>query len=213
MITIDWQPMPPHKANATDASTASSQEPRYYPRINNSRTVKADELFKLASQEAGNIFSHGELQAAFCHVINALATQLQSGNNVEIPDLGTFRLQIEADKDMHLHDLNSTHHVHVRGTSFVPSRSFMSQIGEVPFKWQPSGLPSVHLTDSQILERLSQWFDSHDTIKRKELSQLTNLKQTATHSLILRLISEGTLIRSGRGKNTTYTLSRRNTAT
>ena len=203
-ISIDWQPMPPQHSNPNESAPA---EELFYPRINHSSLVRSDELFEQAAE--GTVFSRGEIGAAFYNLVRAVARQLSQGNTVSLDELGTFRLRIVADKDMHRSELTHTSHVRVGGLTFAPSPDLLSLIGRPDFKWQPTGLPLFRLTDDQIRERLTEWFTTHDAIKCKELSQLIMLKQTATTSLINRLIKEGFLQKSGKGKNTMYHLSRR----
>lgn len=204
MITIDWQLMPPHNLDDTGHPDSKSNLELFYPRITGSRTVSCDELFALASHGSGCTFHRGELSSALYHIVRAIVQQLQQGNAVELPDLGTFRLQIKADKDMHRDELSHTDHIRCKGVAFKPSPQLLSQLYDLHFKWQPTGSPSSHPTDEQVLAVLHHWFATHDSIKCKELSSLLHLKQTSTQQRINRLLSDGILHKSGSGKNTHY---------
>lgn len=204
MITIDWQLMPPHNLDDTGHPDSTSSPELFYPRITGSRTVSCDELFALASHGSGCVFHRGELSSALYHIVRAIVQQLQQGNAVELPDLGTLRLQIEADKDMHRDELSHTGHIRCKGVAFKPSAQLLSQLDDLHFKWLPTGSPSSHPTDEQVLAVLHHWFATHDSIKCKELSSLLHLKQTATQQRINRLLSDGILHKSGSGKNTHY---------
>lgn len=205
MITIDWLPMPPKNINKEGDDTATNNAPRYYPRINHSQTLSDEDLFKYAESQ-NKRWDDYILRAAFDIVSEALAKQLCQGNAVSFPNLGTFRLQITTDQEVTASKRTQTKHVHITGIHFTPSKEFLIDIGTPQFRWQPDSPSASHPTDAQIMQKITEWFRSHDTITRQEISTLLSIKRTAATSLINRLIKQGHFTKSGSGHNTNYTL-------
>lgn len=184
----------------------------YFPRITRSRRISTSQLLRLASHRTP--FDRATLGAALGHIVDALVEQLQQGNSVSLGELGTFGLQIGIDKPLRLSELlqpGSSAQVRVKGIRYVPSSDILALVGSPQFTWQPT-LPlttcTARPTDEQALSVLTAWFECHDTIKCKDISALFCLKPTASNTLVRHLLSTGILIKSGRGKNTVYTLNK-----
>lgn len=210
MINIDWQLVPPQNIKS-DSLNEDQSEMTYFPRITHSRHISTKQLLKQASVRTP--FDRATLGAALGHIVDALVEQLRQGNTVSLDELGTFGLQIATDKPLRSQEIREPGHVEVRGVRYTPSPDLLSLVGHPQFVWTPTmplSAGSHHPTDEQILETLSAWFTSHDSVKCKDISALFNLKPTAANALMNHLLHSGVLVKSGKGKNTVYLLNDRN---
>ena len=168
-------------------------------------TVDAVE-FQSSSLRLPSILPKAELLAALSTLQRVMVHELEKGNAVSLPGIGTFRLSLKGGlevKDGNYHGKD----VRVEGLQFRPDSELLAEVrgfevDQVPYGWE------FHTEDSEVETRLAELFASKTHITHKDVS--VAFEQTLTRSrvtsLLNRLVKEGRLVRDGKGAQTRYRL-------
>lgn len=166
-------------------------------------TVDAVE-FQSSSTRLPSVLPKAELQAALSTLARVLAHELEKGNAVTLPGIGTFRLSLKGSlevKDGNYHGKD----VRVEGILFRPDRDLLAEVRsfeveQVPFGW------NINAEEPEVEARLAELFASKNVITHKDVAAA--FKQTLTRNrvtlLLNRLVAEGRLVREGKGAQTHY---------
>lgn len=166
-------------------------------------TVDAVE-FQSSSTRLPSVLPKAELQAALSTLGRVMAHELEKGNAVTLPGIGTFRLSLKGSlevKDSNYHGKD----VRVEGIQFRPDRDLLAEVrsfevDQVPFGW------NINAEESEVEARLAELFASKNAITHKDVAAAFG--QTLTRNrvtlLLNRLVAEGRLVREGKGAQTHY---------
>lgn len=158
-----------------------------------------DSEFRLSST-----LSRGELTSALSVIQEVMVHELEKGNAVSLPYIGTFRLSLKGGievKKGHYHGRD----VRVDDLLFRPNSELLGKVRSIKVNQVPYG-QAFHIEDDDMEERLTALFAQQSTITHMDVSYA--FEQTLTRSrisaLLRRLVGEGRLIRVGRGAQTRY---------
>ena len=147
-----------------------------------------------------------ELMAALSTLQRVMVHELEKGNAVTLPGIGTFRLSLKGSievKDGNYHGKD----VRVEGLQFRPDSELLAEVrgfevDQVPYGWK------FDAEESEVEARLAGLFAGKTYITHKDVS--VAFEQTLTRSrvtnLLGRLVQEGRLVREGKGAQTQYRL-------
>ena len=173
------------------------------PRLEHRQTVDAVE-FQDGDFRLPSMLQKGELISALEVLHRVMVHEMEKGNAVQLPGLGTFRLSVKGDievKDGYLHGKN----VHVDGLLFEPDRKLLSEVCDIEVNQVPHG-QMIHAQGDEVEQRLAALFAEQDTITNQDVYHAFGLLLTRRRvtSLLSRLVREGKLIREGSGSQTRY---------
>ena len=185
------------------ATPAEGGEIRLQPRLEKRPTVNAVR-FQRSEFRLNSSISAGELEHALCDLQRVMLHEMEKGNAVSLPGIGTFRLSLKGEievKDGCYHGRD----VRVAGINFLPDRDLLSKalafsVNQVPFG------QAFDTEEADIDQRLTALFADHDTVTHKDVRfafEWTLTPHRVT-SLLQRLVREGRLIREGSGCQTRY---------
>lgn len=185
------------------ATPAEGGEIRLQPRLEKRPTVNAIE-FQRSSSRLNSSISSGELVHALGDLQRIMLHEMEKGNAVNLPGIGTFRLSLKGEievKDGYYHGRD----VHVAGINFQPDRELLSEVQKFKVSQVPFG-QAFHTEEDDINERFTALFADHETITHKNVRYAFELTLTPhrVSSLLQRLVREGRLIRIGDGCQTRY---------
>lgn len=179
---------------------------RLRPQLECPTVVDAVE-FQSSSLRLPSVMPKAELMAALSTLQRVMIHELEKGNAVTLPGIGTFRLSLKGGievKEGNYHGKD----VRVEGLQFRPDSELLSEVrgfevDQVPYGW------AFQTETSEIETRLAELFASKTRITHKDVSIV--FEQTLTRSritsLLNRLVKEGRLVREGKGAQTLYRLA------
>ena len=162
--------------------------------------------FQSSNGRLPSVLPKAELQAALSTLQRVMVHELEKGNAVTLPGIGTFRLSLKGGievKDGNYHGKD----VRVEGLQFRPDSELLAEVrafevDQVPYGWK------FNAEESEVEARLAELFASKTYITHKDVS--VAFEQTLTRSrvtsLLKRLVKEGRLVREGKGAQTQYRL-------
>lgn len=195
-INIEWQVKPPTKGNEKEGKS------KMFPRIINSEVVCEQRLAELMT--AHGSLSRGNAKAALTDLAEVMAELLREGKTIEIPMLGSFKLSIGADAEIHPDSSRRMHNIVVRGVNFLPDKQLMDAIGHPTFQWKPTTGVAIAPTVSQLIPQLNNYFQKHDSITSAEFEHLFRLKRTTAYKRLKELTEKGVIEAVGSGRETRY---------
>ena len=163
--------------------------------------------FQSSSGRLPSVLPKAELQAALSTLQRVMVHELEKGNAVTLPGIGTFRLSLKGSievKDGNYHGKD----VRVDSIQFRPDSDLLAEVrgfevDQVPYGWK------FNAEESEVEARLAELFASKTYITHKDVS--VAFEQTLTRSrvtsLLRRLVREGRLVRDGKGAQTRYRLA------
>jgi hypothetical protein len=146
----------------------------------------------------------GELIAALSVLQDVMVHELEKGNAVTLPYIGTFRLSLKGGievKNGYYHGRN----VRVDDLLFRPNSELLGKDRSIKVNQVPYG-QAFHIEDDDMEKRLTALFAQQSTITHMDVSYAfgQTLTRSRISALLRRLVGEGRLIRVGRGAQTRY---------
>ena len=173
-----------------------------FPHITDSDTVGKNELAELMASHGS--LSRGNAKTALEDLAEVMATLLREGKTINLPQLGSFKLSIGTDAEIHPDSNRRMQSIVVKGVNFQPAQEFMDAIGKPSFQWKPTTGVVIAPTAAQIVPRLAKYFQTHDSITRAEFECTFGLKRTTAYSRLKELEEMGVIQTVGHGKETIY---------
>lgn len=195
-INIEWQVKPPTKGNEKE------EKPKMFPRITDSEIVNEQQLAELMA--AHGSLSRGNAKAALNDLAEVMAELLGEGKTIDIPMLGSFKLSIGTDAEIHPDSGRRMQSIVVRGVNFQPDKQLMEAIGTPAFQWKPTTGVAIAPTASQLIPQLNDYFQKHDSITRAEFEHMFRLKRTTAYKRLKELIDKGVIEAVGSGRERKY---------
>ena len=192
-INIEWQVKPPSK---------HEDKPQMFPRITDSEIVSEQQLAELMASHGS--LSRGNAKTALEDLAEVMATLLREGKTINLPQLGSFKLSIGTDAEIHPDSDRRMKSIVVKGVNFQPAQEFMDAIGKPSFQWKPTTGVAIAPSADQIVPRLAKYFQTHDSITRAEFERTFGLKRTTAYSRLKELEEMGVILTVGHGKDTVY---------
>ena len=192
-INIEWQVKPPSK---------HEEKPQMFPHITDSDTVGKNELAELMASHGS--LSRGNAKTALEDLAEVMATLLREGKTINLPQLGSFKLSIGTDAEIHPDSNRRMRSIVVRGVNFRPAQEFMNAIGKPTFQWKPTAGVAIAPAAAQLIPRITEYYQTHDSITRAEFERTFGLKRTTAYSRLKELEEMGVIQTVGHGKDTVY---------
>ena len=192
-INIEWQVNP---------SVKKEKKTRLFPRITDSETVGENKLTELIASHG--LLSRGNAKMALDDLAEVMSALLREGKTIDLPQIGSFKLSIGTDAEIHPDSNKRMQSIVVRGVNFQPAQVFMDAIGQPTFQWKPATGVSIAPTADQLIPRITEYFQTHDSITRPEFERTFGLKRTTAYSRLKELEEMGVIQTVGHGKDTVY---------
>ena len=199
-INIEWQVKPPNKSNEKE------EKPKMFPRIIDSEVVCEQRLAELMAVHGS--LSRGNAKAALTDLAEVMAELLREGKTIDIPMLGSFKLSIGTDAEIHPDSSRRMHSIVVRGVNFQPDKQLMDAIGNPTFQWKPTTGVAIAPTTCQLIPQLNDYFQKHNSITRAEFEHLFRLKRTTAYMRLKELEKMGVIVAVGNGRERKYVNSK-----
>lgn len=176
---------------------------RLQPRLENRPTIDVVD-FQRSEFRLHSSLPSGELEHALDDMQRVMLHELEKGNAVSLPGIGTFRLSLKGKvklQDGHYHGRD----VHVAGINFQPDRELLSKALCFEVSQEPYG-QAFDTEDDDINQRLTALFAKHDSVTHKDVRFAFNFTLTPhrVSALLQRLVREGRLLREGTGCQSRY---------
>ena len=192
-INIEWQVNP---------SVKKEEKLRLFPRIIDSEIVCEQQLAELMASHGS--LSRGNAKTALDDLAEVMATLLREGKTINLPQLGSFKLSIGTDAEIHTDSNRRMRSIVVRGVNFRPAQEFMNAIGKPTFQWKPTAGVAIAPAAAQLIPRITEYYQTHDSITRAEFERTFGLKRTTAYSRLKELEEMGVIQTVGHGKDTVY---------
>ena len=192
-INIEWQVKPPGKHDS---------KPQMFPRITDSEIVNEQQLAELVASHG--TLSRGNVKTALNDLAEVIAGLLKEGKTISIPSLGSFKLSIGTDSEIHPDSDRRMQSIIVRGVNFQPDQELLDAIGKPTFLWKPTTGVAIAPTLEQIIPQLLTYFNAHDSITRDEFERIFGLKRTTAYMRLKELVKMGVIVAVGNGRERKY---------
>ena len=179
------------------------------PQLCHGATVDAVK-FQSGTSRLSSVVSEGELVAALGVMQRVMLHELEKGNAVTLPFIGTFRLSLKGEieikdtsdgKGRYYHG----HNVHVDNLQFRPDPELLSKVRRFKVEQAPYGM-AFHAEEDEIEAHFTELFARQESISHQDVYNA--FEMTLTHNrisyLLRRLVHEGRLIAIGSGAQTRY---------
>ncbi len=163
--------------------------------------------FQSSSNRLPSVLPKAELMSALSTLQRVMVHEMEKGNAVTLPGIGTFRLSLKGSievKDGNYHGKD----VRVDGIQFRPDGELLAEVRgfeveQVPYGWK------FNAEESEVEARLAELFAGKTYITHKDVS--VAFEQTLTRNrvtkLLGRLVKAGRLVRDGKGAQARYRLA------
>ena len=172
-INIEWQVNP---------SVKKEKKTRLFPRITDSETVGENKLTELIASHG--LLSRGNAKMALDDLAEVMSALLREGKTIDLPQIGSFKLSIGTDAEIHPDSNKRMQSIVVRGVNFQPAQEFMDAIGQPTFQWKPATGVAIAPTTDQLIPRITEYFQTHDSITRPEFERTFGLKRTTAPDFV-----------------------------
>lgn len=160
--------------------------------------------FQSSSIRLPSLMPKGELQAALSTMQRVMLHELEKGNAVTLPGIGTFRVSLKGGievKDGNYHGKD----VRVESIHFRPDNELLKKARRFEVEQEPFGLV-FQTEEAEIESRIAKLFASKSIVTHKDVA--TAFEQTLTRgrisAILRRLVKEGRIVSEGKGSQTRY---------
>ncbi len=160
--------------------------------------------FQSSSIRLPSLMPKGELQAALSTMQRVMLHELEKGNAVTLPGIGTFRVSLKGGievKDGNYHGKD----VRVESIHFRPDNELLKKARRFEVEQEPFGLV-FQTEEAEIESRIAKLFASKNIVTHKDVA--TAFEQTLTrgriNAILRRLVKEGRIVSEGKGSQTRY---------
>lgn len=160
--------------------------------------------FQSSSIRLPSLMPKGELQAALSTMQRVMLHELEKGNAVTLPGIGTFRVSLKGGievKDGNYHGKD----VRVESIHFRPDNELLKKARRFEVEQEPFGLV-FQTEEAEIESRIAKLFASKNIVTHKDVA--TTFEQTLTRgrisAILRRLVKEGRIVSEGKGSQTRY---------
>ncbi len=160
--------------------------------------------FQSSSIRLPSLMPKGELQAALSTMQRVMLHELEKGNAVTLPGIGTFRVSLKGGievKDGNYHGKD----VRVESIHFRPDNELLKKARRFEVEQEPFGLV-FQTEEAEIESRIARLFASKSIVTHKDVA--TAFEQTLTRgrisAILRRLVKEGRIVSEGKGSQTRY---------
>ena len=177
------------------------------PQMEKRPTVDAVE-FQGSEFRLPSMLPKGELYGAIDVLRRVMLHEMEKGNAVTLPGIGTFRLSLKGGIEIRKGNEGSYYHgrdVHVSDILFEPDREMLHEVRSFEVDQVPFGM-AFHTDEADVQHRLDALFARQDSITHKDLSLAFEgtLTRSRVTSLLQHLVADGKLVRVGSGSQTRY---------
>ena len=163
--------------------------------------------FQSSSNRLPSVLPKAELISALSTLQRVMVHEMEKGNAVTLPGIGTFRLSLKGSievKDGNYHGKD----IRVDSIQFRPDSELLAEVRgfeveQVPYGWK------FNAEESEVEARLAELFAGKTYITHKDVS--VAFEQTLTRNrvtkLLGRLVKAGRLVRDGKGAQARYRLT------
>ena len=163
--------------------------------------------FQSSSNRLPSVLPKAELMSALSILQRVMVHEMEKGNAVTLPGIGTFRLSLKGSievKDGNYHGKD----IRVDSIQFRPDGELLAEVRgfeveQVPYGWK------FNAEESEVEARLAELFAGKTYITHKDVS--VAFEQTLTRNrvtkLLGRLVKAGRLVRDGKGAQARYRLA------
>ena len=163
--------------------------------------------FQSSSNRLPSVLPKAELMSALSTLQRVMVHEMEKGNAVTLPGIGTFRLSLKGSievKDGNYHGKD----IRVDSIQFRPDSELLAEVRgfeveQVPYGWK------FNAEESEVEARLAELFAGKTYITHKDVS--VAFEQTLTRNrvtkLLGRLVKAGRLVRDGKGAQARYRLA------
>lgn len=170
-----------------------STDTEYYIAPVSLQTIGEEELTQQI--EAATTLTRSDVMGAIYALADNIASALQNGNKVKIGELGTFEVRLTTPKEDLQADDKVARHIRVRTVIFRPGRKLLRRLAGVSFTRTPH--PRTFrspVKGETLLERLRQYFASHEFLCRSDLQSMARCGRTQACAALRRLVADGYLM-------------------
>lgn len=182
------------------------------PRVDEGAVVDAAE-FQNSDYRLPSTLPHGELLNAMDVMRRVMLHEMEKGNAVVLPGIGTFRLSLKGGIEVReVRNEDGTNRAYYHGKDvcvnsilFHPDRELLEDVRQFEVEQSPFGR-AFHTEEEDIEERLTALFAKQESITHRDVSFAfeKTLTRSRIASLLKRLTEEGRLIREGSKSQTRY---------
>ena len=163
--------------------------------------------FQSSSNRLPSVLPKAELMSALSTLQRVMVHEMEKGNAVTLPGIGTFRLSLKGSievKDGNYHGKD----VRVDSIQFRPDSELLAEVRgfeveQVPYGWK------FNAEESEVEARLAELFAGKTYITHKDVSVAfeQTLARNRVTKLLGRLVKAGRLVRDGKGAQARYRLA------
>lgn len=169
--------------------------PKYHARVITKDMVTTKNMSQSISKKC--TVTAADVSGVLISLVDEIYDALSKGYSVHVDELGYFTLSLKCSPDVDFKHVSGSD-IKVRTINFIPEKDFAERFRTVRFERETShGHHSEKLTDSEIHDKLREYFAVHHFITRGEFDKLTGFNKVKSLRRIRQLIEEGMLLNAG----------------
>ncbi len=166
-------------------------------------TVDAVE-FQSSSSRLPSLMPKGELSAALNTLQRVMVHEMEKGNAVTLPGIGTFRLSLKGQIGVESGKYHGQD-VRVDGILFRPDRELLAEVRGLDVEQVPCG-QDFRTEEDDVEARLARLFERKPFVTHKDVATAfaQTLSRNRITTLLGKLVRQGRIVREGKGAQTVY---------
>lgn len=172
-------------------NTIGTHKKQYHARVVNRELISTDYL--AWEIHHGSTLTVADIKATIISLSEKLADHLKDGARVHMEGIGYFHVSLSCSETQNPQSTRA-YDVKIKSVTFRADKELKKQLVNVKTersKYKPHSIP---VTDEKIDKGLTEYFQTHSVLTRREFEQLFTLTRATAGRYITRLAKEGKLL-------------------
>lgn len=172
----------------------SNRRPRLHARVVPKATVDTEQLARYIHDASS--LTTGDVKATLTMLSEMIVRELKSGNRVHIDGLGYFEMTLQCPPVKDPKEIRAES-IRFKSVAFRPDASLKGKLSTTRFQRVAHKSHSKEASDTEIDERLTTYFATHDYITRSDFQHLCGLTKSTASRRLQECLQAGKLRKEG----------------
>lgn len=182
--------------------SAGTNKKRYHARVVSGNKVSTDQLAKEIHQES--TLTVADIKAVLIALGDKLANHLSQGSKVHIEGIGQFQVNLRCKEEVRTVHAIRSENIEFKSISYRADNGLKLHLKKQKIQRSRIKIHSRPLTETEIDQKLTDYFSTHSTLTRRSFQFLCTQVKTTAIRLLRKLVKNGKLKNIATQRNPVY---------
>ena len=183
-------------------NSQGTNKKRYHARVVTGNRISTNELAKEIQGECS--LTIADVKAVLIALSNKLAKHLGEGDKVCIEGIGHFQVNLRCKEEVHTTHSFRSENIEFKSVSYRADNDLKKHLRKQKIQRSQTKVHSAPLTEEEIDQKLTDYFQTHETLTRRQFEVLCTQVKSTAHRILQKLVENGKLRNVASAHNPVY---------